>query len=70
MAANAFLKDFKDKPQAMITELTTQLEAQLGTLISEQEKQAIAAAQRAVNDALRLPTPNPAAGSGAGSATP
>lgn len=69
-AANAFLEDFKTKPQAMITDLTAQLEAQLGTLISEQEKQAIAAAQRAVNDALRLPTPNPAAGSGAGSATP
>lgn len=71
-AANAFIADFETKPQEMMTQLTSQLEAQLGQLIDDTEKQALAAAQQAVNDALKLPPrgAGSAGSAGSGAATP
>jgi hypothetical protein len=66
--ANDFLKDFEKKPQEMILALTTNIEKQLGDLVDENEKKMWAAAQTAVNDALKLPPAGSGSGSGSGSA--
>jgi len=62
--AERFIEDFEKKPEEMIKALVTSLETQLGDLVDAEEKKLMAAAQAAVNEALRLPT---GAGSGAGS---
>jgi hypothetical protein len=75
-----FVEDFKTKPAALFTDVSTKLEGELDLLLDAAAKQAIDAAQVAVNDALKLPpggtgsgsaeiaTPGSAAGSAAGSA--
>ncbi|HEY4242945.1 MAG TPA: hypothetical protein VGM88_24185 [Kofleriaceae bacterium] len=60
--ANAYLADFKAKPAQLVTDLTAQLESHLLLLIDDGTKTALDAAQKQVNDALKLP-----AGSGSGS---
>ena len=53
--STAFLNDFKARPAALFDEVTKTLETQLTELVDAQTKQAIAAAQTKVNEALKLP---------------
>ena len=64
-----FVEDFKTKPAALFTDVTTKLESELELLVDAAAKQAIDTAQQTVNEALRLPPSGSAAGS-AGSAAP
>ncbi len=64
--ATVFLDDLKTRPGALFDQLTAQLLAALTSLVDTSSKQLLEAAQKQVNDALKLP----AAGSGSGSATP
>jgi hypothetical protein len=61
-----FVEDFKTKPAALFTDISSKLEAELDLLVDAAAKQAIDVAQQAVNDALKLPP----GGSGSGSAAP
>lgn len=67
----AFVEDFKTKPAALFTDVSTKLEAELDQLLDAAAKQAIDAAQVAVNDALKLPPAGSGAAAGSGEvATP
>ena len=67
----AFVEDFKTKPAALFTDISTKLEAELDLLVDAAAKQAIDVAQQAVNDALKLPPGGGSAGSaGSSSAAP
>lgn len=66
--AERFIEDFEKKPEEMIKALVTNLETQLGDLVDAEEKKLLAAAQTAVNDALKLPPAGSGSGSGSGSA--
>lgn len=61
----AFVDDFKAKPAALFTDITTKLETELGLLVDAASKQAIDSAQTLVNDALKLPPGGGSAGSAA-----
>jgi hypothetical protein len=63
----AFVEDFKTKPAALFTDVSTKLEAELDQLLDAAAKQAIDAAQVAVNEALKLPPGGSGSGSAAGS---
>lgn len=60
----AFLEEVKTKPAMLFDDITKQLTAQLDTLIDDQTKALLGAAQTKVNEALKLP----AGGAGSGSA--
>ncbi|HEY5937084.1 MAG TPA: hypothetical protein VIU61_20680 [Kofleriaceae bacterium] len=60
----AFLEEVKTKPAMLFDDITKQLTAQLDTLIDDQTKALLGAAQVKVNEALKLP----AGGAGSGSA--
>jgi hypothetical protein len=60
-SATTFVADFKVRPAALYDELSKTLETQLGELIDATTKQALAAAQTQVNDALKLPPAGSAA---------
>lgn len=60
-----FVEDFKSKPAALFTDMSTKLETELGLLVDAATKQAVDSAQTLVNDALNLPP-----GGGSGSAAP
>jgi hypothetical protein len=60
-----YLDEVKTRPATLFDEVTTQLETELAVLIDDQARQALDAAQAAVNDALKLP-----GAGGAATATP
>lgn len=65
-----FVEDFKTKPAALFTDITTKLETELALLVDAAAKQAIDTAQQTVNEALRLPPAGSAAGSGTAAPAP
>jgi hypothetical protein len=62
--AVAYVDQLKARPAQLFTDVTAQLENQLGILVDDETRKLLDAAQTRVNDALRLP----AAGTGPGSA--
>jgi len=69
--AIAYLDDLKRRPAKLFSDITAQLEAELGPLIDAETTKLLDAAQVKVNAALKLPPPPPAgsgSGSGSGSA--
>jgi DNA repair ATPase RecN len=62
--ARTYVEQLKVKPARLFTEVTAQLESQLGPLVDVETKKLVANAQAKVNEALR----NPPAARGSGSA--
>ncbi len=62
--ANTFLKDFEKRPTELFAAVRSKLEGELSLFIDAKTKTAMDMAQKAVDDALKLPV---AAGSGSGS---
>lgn len=53
--ALAYLADLKARPAQLFTDVTAQLETQLGVLVDGETRKLLDAAQAKVNDALKLP---------------
>ncbi len=61
-----YLDEVKTRPAALFDEVATKLETELAVLIDDGTRQALDAAQAAVNDALKLPAGGGAAPAGGG----
>jgi hypothetical protein len=62
--ALAYLDDLKARPAKLFSDITSQLEAELGPVIDAETTKLLHTAHAKVNDALKLPPPPPPAGSG------